>query len=137
MQQGLGRGLYWINELGSFVQDQIKLTPRLQVSLGLRFDWQTYVDDVNNFAPRVSAAYLLGKKTILRGGTGVFYDRTGGDFPTTFKLHNGFVLRSVQILKPCYPDPCSGALASQPTGLVQMDPRSRAPWTCCGATICR
>ncbi len=128
-QQGVGRGVYWINEFGSFIQDQIKLTPQIQVSLGLRYDWQTFVPDNNNFAPRISLAYAPGKgKTILRAGTGFFYDRTGGDFPANAVLHNGVILHSIQIQNPTYPVPPSTDFNSIPTNLVLFDPHVRAPY---------
>ncbi len=127
-QQGPGRGLYWINEFGSFFQDQIKFSPKLQMSLGLRYDWQTFLDDHNNFAPRVSLAYAPGKgKTILRTGTGVFYDRTGGDFPATVVLHNGIVLHSIQIQNPAYPFTAPNG-SSLPTNLVRFAPNVRTPY---------
>ena len=128
-QQGVGRGLYWINEFGSFVQDQIQLTPHTQVSLGLRYDWQTFLPDNNNLAPRISLAYAPGKgKTIIRTGTGFFYDRTGGDFPATVKLHNGAVLHSVQIQNPIFPIPPGTDFSAIPTNLVRFDPHVRAPY---------
>jgi hypothetical protein len=128
-QQGPGRALYWINEFGSFIQDQIKLSPKLQLALGLRYDWQTFVPDNNNLAPRVSLAYAPGNgKTILRVGTGVFYDRTGGDFPATVKLHNGIVLYSIQIQNPIFPLPPGTNFNSYPTNLAQFDPHVRAPY---------
>jgi hypothetical protein len=127
-QQGVGRGLYWINEFGAFVQDQVKLSPRLQLSLGLRYDWQTFLPDNNNLGPRVSLAYAPDKgKTILRVGTGVFYDRTGGDFPATVKLHNGVVLHSIQIQNPSYPFTASGD-SNLPTNLVRFDGNVRTPY---------
>ena len=127
-QQGVGRGFYWINEFGSFIQDQVKLTPKLQLSLGLRYDWQTFLPDNNNFAPRVSLAYAPGKgKTIIRTGTGVFYDRTGGDFPATVKLHNGIVLHSVQIQNPTFPLAPHSDFSALPTNLVQFDQHIRRP----------
>jgi hypothetical protein len=92
----------------AFVQDGWRLTPRLSVSMGLRWEvnpapgvtdghapytifgsslstlslapegaplWQT---TWFNFAPRAGAAYLLrtkpGWETVVRGGSGVFYD---------------------------------------------------------------
>jgi hypothetical protein len=128
-QQGSGRGLYWINEFGSFIQDQIKFTPRLQVSLGLRYDWQTFLPDNNNFSPRVSVAYAPGKgKTILRIGTGVFYDRTGGDFPASVELHDGTVLHSIQIQNPIFPIPPDTDFSTIPTNLVRFDSRVRTPY---------
>src|SRR5579871_120840 len=128
-QQGTGRGLYWINEFGSFIQDQIKFTPHLQASLGLRYDWQTFLPDNNNFSPRVSVAYAPGKgKTILRIGTGVFYDRTGGDFPASVKLHDGTVLHSIQIQNPIFPIPPDTDFSNIPTNLVRFDSRVRTPY---------
>ena len=127
-QQGPGRGLYWINEFGSFFQDQIKFSPKLQMSLGLRYDWQTFLHDDNNFAPRVSLAYAPGKgKTIIRTGTGVFYDRTGGDFPATVVLHNGVVLHSIQIQNPTYPFTAPNG-SSLPTNLARFAPNVRTPY---------
>jgi hypothetical protein len=128
-QQGPGRGLYWINEFGSFIQDQIKLSPKLQLALGLRYDWQTFLPDNNNLAPRISLAYAPGDgKTILRVGTGVFYDRTGGDFPAIVKLHNGIALYSVQIPNPVFPLPPTTNFSSYPTNLAQFDPHVRTPY---------
>lgn len=128
-QQGIGRGLYWINEFGSFIQDQITVNPKLQLALGLRYDWQTFIPDDNNFAPRVSVAYAPDRgKTILRAGTGIFYDRTGGDFPATVKLHDGVVLHSIQIQNPTGPLPPNRDFASIPTNLVRFSPNVRAPY---------
>jgi hypothetical protein len=128
-QQGVGRGLYWINEFGSFIQDQIKLSPRLQLALGLRYDWQTFLGDNNNLAPRASLAYAPGKgKTIIRVGTGIFYDRTGGDFPGIVKLHDGVVLHSIQIQNPKFPLPPNSDFNNLPTNLARFDPHVRAPY---------
>jgi hypothetical protein len=128
-QSGVGRGLYWINEFGSFVQDQIKLNPHTQLALGLRYDWQTFLHDNNNLAPRISLAYAPGKgKTILRTGVGVFYDRTGGDNPATVILHNGAVLRSIQVLNPPFPHTVSPSDASLPPSIVRFDPHVRSPY---------
>jgi hypothetical protein len=128
-QQGSGRALYWINEFGSFIQDQIKLRPNVQLSLGLRYDWQTFIPDYNNFAPRISLAYSPGQgKTILRIGTGVFYDRTGGDFPAIVKLHNGVVLHSVQIQNPAFPIPPGTDFSNIPTNIARFAQEVRTPY---------
>jgi hypothetical protein len=125
-QQGVGRGLYWINEFGAFIQDQIKINSQVQLSLGLRYDWQTFLSDSNNLAPRVSLAYAPGSgKTILRVGSGVFYDRTGGDFPAIIKLHDGIVLHSVQIQNPSFPTPVIGNV---PTNIARFEQNARAPY---------
>ena len=132
-QQGPGRGIFWFNELGTFVEDQIKVNPKLQVSLGLRYDWQTYISDTTTFAPRVSAAYSLGKTgtTVLRTGVGIFYDRIYGDLPGQFKVHNGVELHAVQISNPAFPVaiPPGETIANLPTTLVQTEAAIRKPYT--------
>ena len=131
VQQGIGRGLYWINEPGAFVQDEIAVRKDLHVTLGVRYQWQTYLSDRDNFAPRLSFAYAPGKKWVVRGGSGLFYDRTGGDYPATFKLHNGIVLQQFQVINPGYPSPLppGQSFAGVPTSLVREDARLRAPYT--------
>jgi outer membrane receptor protein involved in Fe transport len=71
--------VYWQKELGAFVQDDFRVRPNLSLSIGLRYNWQNYLHDSNNFAPRFAFAYSAGKKrkTVFRGGAGIFYDRTG------------------------------------------------------------
>jgi Carboxypeptidase regulatory-like domain/TonB dependent receptor-like, beta-barrel len=82
-----------------FAQDSWRATDRLTFELGLRYDFYSVVKeaegrakpffvednafssdpdnfydaDKNNFAPRLSAAYQLNEKTVLRGGFGLFF----------------------------------------------------------------
>jgi outer membrane receptor protein involved in Fe transport len=87
-------------DYGFFVQDNWKLTPRLSLELGLRYDYESLPSptaaltsaqgafvpypgisnrpsDKNNFGPRIGFAYdLYGQgKTVLRGGYGIYYGR--------------------------------------------------------------
>ena len=82
-----------------FVQDSWRVSDRLTLELGLRYDYYSVVKeknnlakpffvednafgnvedgfydaDTNNFSPRLSAAYQLNDKTALRAGFGLFY----------------------------------------------------------------
>lgn len=65
------------NEFAAFVQDHWVVSPKLTIEAGLRYDRDGIVRQ-NNFAPRVSFLFLPFKsnRTIIRGGIGIFYDRT-------------------------------------------------------------
>lgn len=130
-QAGVGRAIFWMNELGTFIQDQIQVSSNLQVSLGLRYDWQTYFKSNHDFAPRVSISYkLAGQKTVLRTGSGIFYDRSGAQPMADLKRYNGAILRSLTLLNPSYPAPYPSNvdLNNFPTNLVQLELGGRLPY---------
>ena len=62
-------------DLGVYAEDDWKVRPNFTFSYGLRFETQNYIHDHSDFAPRISGAYGIGKKTVIRAGGGVFYDR--------------------------------------------------------------
>jgi outer membrane receptor protein involved in Fe transport len=107
------------NNEGLYVQDSIRLTNRVTVNLGLRWDYfgvihdtngllsvydptqapfgvvfrnPLYNKDFNNFAPRLSVAWdVFGKgKTVVRAGMGVFYDDFSQDAFTGQIYENSF-----------------------------------------------
>jgi len=65
---------------GFFAQDQYRVTPKLTVNYGLRYDVEAGLDffvngDHNNFQPRVGLAYAPDSKTVIRAGYGIFNDK--------------------------------------------------------------
>lgn len=116
---------------GASVQDDFRWKPNLSISVGLRYYWQNFFhDDSTNFAPRFGFAYAPEKKgrTVIRGGAGVFYDRTGPR-PISDLLHyNGVTLRRLIPIEPIYPE-TPASLEGVPTSVVVLDPRSRIPYT--------
>src|SRR5215475_1445894 len=69
------------NSYGFFGQDEWKATSNLTLTLGLRYDFETYPDlfvsrrDLNNVQPRVGLAYSFSPSTVVRAGFGIFNDR--------------------------------------------------------------
>ncbi len=64
-----------------YVEDLFSVTPRLNLTLGLRYDYDNLSKggsdeaDTDNVAPRFNFNYQLGEQSVLRGGFGVFYDK--------------------------------------------------------------
>ena len=66
--------------VGLYGQDEWKLTQRLTLNVGLRYDLQflrTVATDRNNISPRAGFAWAPfdSRRTVIRGGFGLFYDR--------------------------------------------------------------
>jgi hypothetical protein len=112
-------------------EDNFRPTQNLSLSFGLRYYWQNYFHNIPwNFAPRFSFAYApqAKGKTVLRGGAGFFFDRTGPS-PISDLLHfNGVTLKRFIADSPSYPV-TQPELAGVPTSIAELDPRLRIPYT--------
>jgi len=72
---------YW----GLFAQDSWRVTPKLSVNYGMRWDFETGLSNTINsdyraFQPRVGLAYSPDSKTVIRSGFGIFFDRNNLTF---------------------------------------------------------
>ena len=117
-----------LNELGLFIQDEWRVTTKLVLNLGLRYDLQDLADptvnnpsaalaalgldtttpirDNNNFAPRFGFSYAFDDKTVLRGGYGVFFGRTPAIMLGTAHSQNGIQVTGVNLTCTAVPNPC-------------------------------
>jgi outer membrane receptor protein involved in Fe transport len=129
-QRGDGRLVFLQKVFGAFIQDQIAMSDRLSITPGLRYDWQNIFVDNNNVAPRVSAAFAVDKKTVIRGGAGLFYDRAGdGAIHDVLRSRENRLQRYI-ILDPGYPDAFGGfPAADEPSSIVVISPAIRTPYT--------
>ena len=91
VSQGFGNANYRVGEwLGSFfLQDSWRVRPDLTLSLGVRYDAQTFTDDRAEFQPRFGFAYnFLGdQKTILRGSYGLYYSQIRANIAAAYKVN--------------------------------------------------
>ncbi len=62
-------------DLGLYAEDDWKIRPNFTFSYGVRYETQNFIRDHKDFAPRLSGAYGVGKRTVIRAGAGIFYDR--------------------------------------------------------------
>jgi hypothetical protein len=132
LQSGQGHVVFLEKVISGFIEDNIRLKPNFSVYLGLRYYWQNYFhDDADNFAPRISFAYAptAGSKTVIRGGAGIFYDRSGPS-PIGDLLHfNGLNLLRFIVDQPLVSYPMNPAVLAQvPTSIVTLDPRAHIPY---------
>jgi hypothetical protein len=117
-----------------FAQDDWKLTRRLKIDYGLRYDLyqipkadatspflasQKFIVDKNNFAPRVGVVYALregSRPTIIRAGTGIYYDQPPLAMYRRALQNNGkqklfsFTFTPTSLNAPAFPNTFSGSL---------------------------
>jgi len=119
------------NDYAAFVQDTLRLTRRFALSLGVRYDLQTFgtrglirnplwpaagkmPSSADNFAPRVGLAYAIGdqRPLMVRAGFGIFYTRIPQIYQSAVINSNGLNVTHLQLdnmdfyerqLFPAYP----------------------------------
>jgi len=132
LQQGTSQLAYWEREVGVFVQDEMRVRPGLSIAFGLRYDWQNYISNPKNFAPRLSFALAPGKsrKVVFRGGAGIFYETTGQAAIADMLRFNGQTLQQIVLSNPSYPNPftAGGVAQTLPNSIVRFAPDLRLPY---------
>jgi hypothetical protein len=96
-------GLYW--------QDDWRLRPNFTFSYGIRYENQSNISSIFNFAPRLAFAWSPGAanstkppKTVIRGGGGLFYDRVGEGIILSSERFNGVTQQQFAVPEPFTPN---------------------------------
>src|SRR5439155_19696915 len=92
-------------QLGFFSQNDLRVTNKLTLFMGLREEAQTNLGDKINVDPRLGFAYAIGNSTVIRGGSGMFRLRLPFDEWQTLQRLDGTRQYETQIDRPGYPDP--------------------------------
>jgi outer membrane receptor protein involved in Fe transport len=94
---------------GFFVQDQWTAAPSLTLTLGLRYDFERHPSryisetDLDNFQPRLGAAFSYSDRGVIRAGYGIFHDRLTSSIGQLFNAtewSSGGNLPNTQVLFP-------------------------------------
>ena len=111
-------------KVAGWLQDDWQMNSRLTLNLGLRYDLEMGVfannvsvppfqqagrpNDTKNFQPRLGFAYKLNERTVLRGGSGLYYgDAIGAD--------QSFATGNAQLVVINYPYDGRPDFAANPT----------------------
>ncbi len=137
------------NEIAFFAQDSWRVTNKLTLNYGVRYDLFTLENppvknpligfdntainrDTNNLAGRFGFAYKFSEKLVIRGGAGMFYGRTPAILLGTAHSQNGIQVQTYTLTSniPVYPNILSAppALARTPDIYV-FDPKYVQPLT--------
>lgn len=134
-KEGQTRFVYHQQEVGAFVQDQVKVLPRFSLTPGVRWDWQNFLPgDGLNFSPRLSFAVVLDPKheVVLRGGGGIYYDRIGSSPLLDLARYQDAKLRLLEVSansQPlCYPISDCVDVPALPPSIVEKAPGIRTPY---------
>jgi len=131
--------IYHQQEMGAFIQDQYKVSERLQITPGLRYDWENFLATRRlGFSPRASFAWVLDQKSkmVVRGGGGIYYDRFGGGPMLDLERYGSARRRSVTLSLTPEQEPISGcvpislcySVLSQPPNLAALQPNAKIPY---------
>jgi hypothetical protein len=121
------------NDYAGFVQDTVRLTPHFTLSMGARYDLQTFSkagmlsnplwpasgkmpSNQTNFAPRAGIGYAFGsnRPLMVRAGFGVFYTRIPQIYQSAVTNNNGLANNFLDLdntdfyqnqVFPSYPNP--------------------------------
>ena len=107
--QVLGKTDYQSNQATTafYFQDYFKPHKALLLSIGVRHEWRSNLNDYNNFSPRFGYVWSPEKtgKFIVRGGVGIFYDWFDTNTQASILSNDGRQGQKIIITNPNFPNP--------------------------------
>lgn len=120
-------------QFGLFVQDDWRARPNLTISMGVRQEMQTNLDDKLNINPRFGLTWSPFKsgKTTVRGSVGLFTDWLEANVYEQVRQVNGVNQVDTVIRNPGYPDPFVGGtlLQALPPSRYAFADELSMPWS--------
>lgn len=103
----IGNPLLQLNhvEAAAFAQNDVRVSRRLTLMFGLRYEAQNNLHDWNNFDPRFGYAFALNDSTVLRGGIGLFHERVTAVIVERLRRLDGIRQQEIVVTSPSYPNP--------------------------------
>jgi hypothetical protein len=112
-------------DLSFFFQNDFRLTSRLTLMSGVRYQTQTNLHDHNNIDPRIGIAYAIGRATVIRAGAGIFHESVSHSQIADHlrqSPNRDYPQYEIIIDNPSYPDPFqAGTLRQRPSTKI-IDP---------------
>ena len=93
-------------EVATFLQTDRKVTQKLNIMLGVRYEAQANIDYHKGVDPRVGFAYELTKTLALRGGVGTFHQRLDEPIVESLLRLDGTRQTQIVIANPFYQPGC-------------------------------
>ncbi len=115
-----------------FASDDWRVAPNVSLAVGLRYGGQSNIHDWRDWAPRLSMAWAPGgrRKTVVRAGFGMFYDRFGLGNTLAAARYNGVAQQQYIVANPdSYPAiPTPSMLGTVQGAIEKISPDLRAPY---------
>jgi hypothetical protein len=131
VNQGNPEVSYEQHEFQVFFQDEIGVRPDVSLLLGLRYEAQTDLGDHNNLGPRLALAYSPGgRRMVLRGGVGVFYERQPSRLLRESLLYDGTRIVQIVVSNPSMPTPFAqtSQVSAPAPSIVRVAPGIETPY---------
>ena len=110
----------------AYGQYTVKLTPKLTLSAGLRYSFQTSPDTFVNLGPRTALAWALGgkSKTVIHARAGIFTYPRPVSLQTQVDRLNGIRQSETLVYSPSYAAPLTPVPGSLAVGTISTFPSS-------------